>query len=310
MSSETSTKKTSNQTAAGKKVPSRMYIAALMLFLYSIFLLLCFSDSIDGTETISNEKFSARSYVSPRLGSLEASIGLEASDYFTTATASGAQTDGIYHNDETESFAGGSVPINNLGNEMLNVLDDSLEKLWKKEESIERMLIHTGNINFNVWNGTLGLSVQKIQKLIQEVGDGAYIESKSFYTVSSYDRYYSSEMTTGKQSLKGVNINLRIPNNQFLSFMEIVQTQLVESPDMLLNFHTNSRDVTDDYIDATSRADIIEASRTAMKTLFSKATTISDILNVQNEMNRLTEQIECQRNRAKNLRKKSVRTPN
>jgi hypothetical protein len=57
---------------------------------------------------------------------------------------------------------------------------------------------------------------------------------------------------------------------------------------MVRNFNTYSRDVSDENIDATSRADILAASRSAMKTLLLKATVVQDVLQIQNEINRLT----------------------
>jgi hypothetical protein len=77
---------------------------------------------------------------------------------------------------------------------------------------------------------------------------------------------------------------------------------------MVSSVNINSQDVTDSYIDASARADTLDASRKALKILLGKATNVQDIMEVQRELNALTQQYESHRKRAVHLKKEAVST--
>jgi hypothetical protein len=64
--------------------------------------------------------------------------------------------------------------------------------------------------------------------------------------------------------------------------------------------------VTDAYVDASSRADVLQASRQALQTLLQEAKQVKEVLEIQRELNRLVEAYESQKNRAQRLQKQSV----
>jgi Domain of unknown function (DUF4349) len=71
--------------------------------------------------------------------------------------------------------------------------------------------------------------------------------------------------------------------------------------------NTNSRDVTDEFVDAASRADVVAASRTSLLSLLKQASSLDDVFRLQREINRLTESYESHKSRANALEKQAVR---
>ena len=76
--------------------------------------------------------------------------------------------------------------------------------------------------------------------------------------------------------------------------------------DHVLSVSSQSRDVTDEYIDANARADTLSASRDALKTILTRANSVKDVLAVKNELSTMTEQIESHRRKAVYLQKQAV----
>jgi hypothetical protein len=69
--------------------------------------------------------------------------------------------------------------------------------------------------------------------------------------------------------------------------------------------NSNSYDVADDFIDAMARSAVSDALRSSLQTLMRKAQTVEEILMLQREINRLLEEAESQRQRAKRLQDQS-----
>jgi hypothetical protein len=159
----------------------------------------------------------------------------------------------------------------------------------------KQMLVHEGYLSLNMWKGELQEKVDKIESLIKQ-DSRAYIENKS----NSKDGY-------GGHDLMTVNIQCRIPSEIFHKTVEDIQDLV--GRDMVVSATINTRDVTDEYIDASSRADTLEASKNALQSLLLKAENVNEVMNVQRELTRLTQQMESQRSRAMYLKKQSVSTP-
>lgn len=100
-----------------------------------------------------------------------------------------------------------------------------------------------------------------------------------------------------------LDINVRIPSAVFHSVLKTIQDLVTEQ--RITNSSINSRDVTDQFIDATTRADTLDASRKALQTLLTKALNVQDILQVQNELNQLTQQFESHKRAVQHLQMQS-----
>jgi Domain of unknown function (DUF4349) len=98
-------------------------------------------------------------------------------------------------------------------------------------------------------------------------------------------------------------MTLRIPSDRFEEFGSHVshnmkQVQVTEQT-------SKARDVTDQFVDAASRATTLRATQESMQVLLEKATSITDILGVQQELTKLTVDYEAFQARANHLQSQS-----
>ena len=134
---------------------------------------------------------------------------------------------------------------------------------------------------------------------------------------TSTEHEYYSYLRRGSQqkAQRIINLNLRIPSFSFQLATERIK-QIIEeaSPDAsedpnhkgkITSLSISGHDVTDEFVDTAARADTLDASRNAIQVLLTQANTIKDVMQIQNEMNRLTQQSESLRRRALDLKNKS-----
>lgn len=178
-----------------------------------------------------------------------------------------------------------------MGMEILETLDESIKNMPDSTANVKQMLVHHGYLYLEVWKGDLASMAGKVEALATEDGRG-YLESRSF----SNNSRYGSE--------KSLEVQFRVQSRNFHEIVAAIQ-ELV-GQDLTMNVDVNSRDVTDSYIDASARADTLDASRKALRTLLEKATNVREIMDVQRELNALTQQYESQRKRAIHLKKEAV----
>ena len=57
----------------------------------------------------------------------------------------------------------------------------------------------------------------------------------------------------------------------------------------IISLSTKGRDITDQFVDTTARADTLDASRKANQVLLSRANAIDDGMTIQLELNQLTQ---------------------
>lgn len=75
--------------------------------------------------------------------------------------------------------------------------------------------------------------------------------------------------------------------------------------DMVRSLSTSSHDVTDSFIDASSRAETLVVCRKAIQVLLQKAQNVQEVMEGQRELNILTQEYESHKSRAESLRKQS-----
>jgi Domain of unknown function (DUF4349) len=98
----------------------------------------------------------------------------------------------------------------------------------------------------------------------------------------------SSKINAGANGNTGTaTIVLRVPEHHFQSLVGVVQ-RLGKTTSVV----TTSSDVTGEYVDYQARISALEASRTQYLAILAKATTISDILAVQSQVNDIQSQID------------------
>lgn len=182
-----------------------------------------------------------------------------------------------------------------MGGDVLDALENHERESTNPDVS-GRMLVHSGHVALQAYRDDLMTLADKIEALVKEEGQG-YVEQRSSNN-NVQDRWYSGG---GRLS---VDMRLRVSSQKFHDVVNSIRSMVDE--DMIISVSTNSNDVTDQYVDASSRADTLDASRKALKLLLAKADTVTEVMKVQRELNRLTQEYESQKSRALILKKQSV----
>ena len=167
----------------------------------------------------------------------------------------------------------------------------------------DRMLVHRGDVNLQLPLNEMDILADKVESLAKEDGKG-YVQSRS------KDKFHSSRYRRVNDVKKihkhpdwrwRIDLELRVSNSKFHTIVDSIK-KLVGN-DKIVKLSIHSDDVTEKYFDASARADTLDASRKALETLLSRANSVKDVLNVQRELNQLTQNAESQRKRAMNLKK-------
>ena len=132
----------------------------------------------------------------------------------------------------------------------------------------------TGNVDLRIGKGQVANSFSTLTRVVQ--GDRGFV-------VSSQERVGTN--AAGKFSF-GV-IVLEVPQRSFSTLVSQVQRVAHAT-----SVNTSSTDVTSQYVDLRARIGAAQASRAQYLVIMTKATSISDILAVQNQLNNLQSQIE------------------
>ena len=98
---------------------------------------------------------------------------------------------------------------------------------------------------------------------------GGYVSSSNYSGNSYYD----------DSSLRNANITIRIPSENLSEF-----TEKVESLAVVTSYNEYIDDVTNQYIDVTSRIAVLEAEETALLNILESATTTSDMLDIRTRL--------------------------
>jgi len=131
-----------------------------------------------------------------------------------------------------------------------------------------------GSVDLKVARGHIELALSKLSSLV--TGDGGYVDSTQANVGSRAPGNFSY-----------ATIVLQVPQRTFATL--VAQVQRVGHTSSV---STSSNDVTAQYVDLKARITALEASRQQYLLIMTHATSISDILAVQNQLNNLQSQIE------------------
>ncbi len=143
---------------------------------------------------------------------------------------------------------------------------------------IERLIVR---------NGRLTLEVDDVSEAMDRITDVAAIMGG--YVVSSY-KYEDEEGTLGE-------ISIRIPSDRFDEAFD----RLHQIAKAVPYEHTDSRDVTEEYVDLQARLKNLEATELQYLELLKKAETVEEMLQVQRELSNVRGWIEQLQGRIKYL---------
>jgi len=153
------------------------------------------------------------------------------------------------------SDAGEVSSSSSLGETYLNQMDLSMNKLKDSDNQkrLNTMLVHTGRLSVSVEHEKITAFEKQLQFVVSETG-GGYFQSKSHDSVGT--NYQSMHMV------------IRVRSDKFDRVVEDIQA-IAKSVNGLT---TNTRDVTDEFVDASARADVLEAARASLQAVLSKST--------------------------------------
>ena len=194
----------------------------------------------------------------------------------------------------TEDAEDRSATSSSLGAQFAKDLKGELHNMNRPAVVENRMLVHDGNLHVET---STGQSFQEILSGVIELVErhGGYVASRN----------EESGKQCGFTCNKRVIMSLRIPSDKFFETIQTIQGMHSENT-KTIHLSTNSQDVTDQYVDSSSRAATLAASIRAMQALMEKTNTVEEILTLQQELNSLTQQHEAQKSRAETLKNQAA----
>ena len=147
----------------------------------------------------------------------------------------------------------------------------------------ERMIVRTGDMS---------LVVEDVPAVIDQIIELA--DDFGGYVVSS-KRWGEGERLAG-------SITIRVPAEHFNDAMRALSKLAVE----VTSESTSSKDVTEEYVDLSSKLRNLEVTEEQLLKLMEKAETVEDILNVQRELSKTRGEIEQTKGRMQYLERTST----
>lgn len=146
-------------------------------------------------------------------------------------------------------------------------------------EADERVILMDASLSLVVDDATT--KVNDIRALAVEMGGWVVNSSTSVIT-----------STAGTEMVYG-NITVRVPSDRLYEAMDRIKVGVGQ----VLNENINGQDVTQDYIDTSSRLANLEASEQQLQTIMDSALTVEDVLAVQEQLTQVRGEIEVARGR-------------
>jgi hypothetical protein len=169
-------------------------------------------------------------------------------------------------------------PIVKDEEEILETDDSKSENIDKKSSSLKKKIIKDGNIS--VKSNDINASKKSIDDIIKKLN--GYYERED---LQNYDRTISYDL------------KIRVPANNF----ERLISSIENGKDEMKSKSIQARDVTEEYVDIETRLTNKREYLKRYKALLSKASTVKDILEIEENIRTLQEEIESKEGRLKYL---------
>eukprot|EP01138_Halocafeteria_seosinensis_P003979 gb/GECG01004068.1/.p1 GENE.gb/GECG01004068.1/~~gb/GECG01004068.1/.p1 ORF type:complete len:399 (+),score=53.18 gb/GECG01004068.1/:1-1197(+) len=154
------------------------------------------------------------------------------------------------------------------------------------------MFIYQGSATVDVRrDADMEQVMDEVQRYVE--GNKGYIENRNL------DKPRRNNLEFGSAS---AHMTVRIPSDKFYTLFDWLSRNCV-GVESLGAQSMNTQDVTQEYVDTETRLRVKRNAMERFEQIMSKATTVQETLNVQREMNRLTEEIESQKRRQQWLEK-------
>ncbi|MBI2850060.1 MAG: DUF4349 domain-containing protein [Chloroflexi bacterium] len=146
----------------------------------------------------------------------------------------------------------------------------------------ERKIVRTGNV---------ALVVEDVPSAIEQISGMAV----------SFNGFVVSSNVFGERDRLFGSISIRIAAERFDDAIRALRTLAVD----VTNETTNSRDVTEEFVDLSAQLKNLEATEAQLLKILEKAETVEDTLNVQRELSRVRSDIERTKGRLQFLERTS-----
>ena len=170
--------------------------------------------------------------------------------------------------------SGGALP-REISDDILLQENDSAEmnqsKTFESRKIIEKGYIHLEVEDFDIIH-------EKIISIVNEYN--GYIQHNNVYNQFLDDRDINN-------ILKSANMELRIPND---SFTEVFQ--LLKELGRVVEENTSAEDISDHYMDIDNQKINLQLQEEHLREILQKADNVEDLLQVENELNRIRTEID------------------
>ncbi|WP_273832226.1 DUF4349 domain-containing protein [Guptibacillus sedimenti] len=129
-----------------------------------------------------------------------------------------------------------------------------------------------------IFNATLSLSVEDLTLAINEIKESTKV----------FEGYVVEENTFSEENAYIGSMTIRIPQSQFDAYLRKVETLAKGEPQKSIT----SKDVTENYVDLSSRLKAKEAVQQRLESFLNEATKTDDLLAISNELSRVQEEVE------------------
>ncbi len=129
-----------------------------------------------------------------------------------------------------------------------------------------------------IFNATLSLNVEDLTQAIDEIKN----------STKRFEGYVVEENTFSEENTFTGSMTIRIPQSQFDAYLRNVETLAKGAPQKSIT----SRDVTENYVDLSSRLKAKEAVQKRLESFLNEATNTDDLLAISNELSRVQEEVE------------------
>ena len=163
------------------------------------------------------------------------------------------------------------------------------KKKVSSSESAQNEPINSPQINKKkiIKNGSISIKTNDIAKS----------KSKIDQIVKKLNAYYDSEEFNNSEQAISFDLIIRIPSNEFEKTLQLLE----QGEDEITNKSIHANDVTEEFVDLETRLKNKKAYLEKYKQLLSRASTIKDILEIEENVRVIQEEIESKEGRLKYL---------
>ncbi|QHA93283.1 DUF4349 domain-containing protein [Bacillus sp. N1-1] len=129
-----------------------------------------------------------------------------------------------------------------------------------------------------IFNATLSLSVEDLTLAINEIKESTKV----------FEGYVVEESTFSEDNAFIGSMTVRIPQSEFDAYLRKVETLGKGTPQKAIT----GSDVTEEYVDLSSRLKAKEAVQQRLESFLNEATKTDDLLAISNELSRVQEEVE------------------